>query len=391
MTKIKFIRKNSSYYIDIFTFFVLAFAGAFKFIEPFIYSIDNRNTYFMMILLVLTGLVSLLKSNGTKRLNYIIVALIISCMSLVMTDMGLAYSICVGVILSQVPLKKGLKIFLFSGLIFMFIDIFAGEVLGYNNEYFLFGQDGSIRHTLAFSQPNILPSLYLVLVAGFLIIIKKNKLLRFFLLGIIAFYIYSLTISRTFILSLIILLIVYFPIKWISKTQRFYILIPFLFIFFTIGSFLLGTIFDIQLFNDILSGRPYYYHLYISNGTIAWISGYFVNYPVNWWLDNYFLHLIYRTSFVLFLFIFVGYIYMFIKAKTYFTQNTFFRIAISFILLMIGSVTGAFLVQTYNPALIVLIAILITKKTSFKVLQYRGNDNEKKLIQINKRQFKTSI
>lgn len=391
MTKVKFIKKNGTYYIDIFTFFVLAFAGAFKFIEPFIYSIDNRNTYFMMILLVLTGLVSLLKSNGTKKLNYIIGALIISCISLVMTDMGLAYSICVGVILSQVPLKKGLKILLFSALIFMFIDIFAGEVLGYNNEYFLFGQDGSIRHTLAFNQPNILPSLYLVLVAGFLIIIKKNKLLRFFLLGIIAFYIYSLTISRTFILSLIILLIVYFPIKLISKTQRFYILIPFLFVFFTIGSFLLGTIFDIQLFNDVLSGRPYYYHLYISHGTIAWISGYFVNYPANWWLDNYFLHLIYRTSFVLFLFIFVGYIYMFIKAKTYCTQNTFFRIAISFILLMIGSVTGAFLVQTYNPTLIVLIAILITKKTSVKVLQYRGNDNEKKLNQINKRQFKTSI
>lgn len=82
---------------------------------------------------------------------------------------------------------------------------------------------------------------------------------------------------------------------------------------------------------------------------------------------------------------------MFIKAKTYCTQNTFFRIAISFILLMIGSVTGAFLVQTYNPTLIVLIAILITKKTSVKVLQYRGNDNEKKLNQINKRQFKTSI
>lgn len=391
MTKIKFIRKNSFYYIDIFTFFVLVFAGAFKFIEPFIYSIDNRNTYFVMILLVLTGLVSLLKSNGTKKLNYIIAALIISCISLVMTDMGLAYSICVGVILSQVPLKKGLKIFLFSGLIFMFVDIFAGEVLGYNNEYFLLRQDGSIRHTLAFNQPNILPSLYLVLVAGFLIIIKKNKLLRFFLLGILAFYIYSLTISRTFILALLVMLVAYFPIKRISKTKKFYILIPLTFILFTIFSFLLGTVFNIQRLNDLLSGRPYYYNLYISNGTIAWLSGFFMSYPDSWYLDNYFLYLIYRTSFIVFLFLSVGYVYIFIKAKSCYTPSTFFRISLSFVLLMIYSMTESFLALTYNPALIILIAMLITAKSSVKVLQYKGNDNEKKFIKINKRQFKTSI
>ena len=391
MTKIKFVRKNSSYYIDIFTFFVLAFAGAFKFIEPFIYSIDNRNTYFMMILLVLTGLVSLLKSNGTKKLNYIIVALIIGCITLVMTDMGLAYSICVGVILSQVPMKKGLKVFLLAGLIFMFIDIFAGEVLGFNKEFFVVNDNGEIRHTLGFDHPNSLPTWYLILVAGFLIIIKKNKLLRFFLLGIVAFYIYSLTISRTFILSLIIMLIAYFPIKRISKSKKFYILIPLIFIFFTIGSFLLGTIFNTQSFNELLSGRPLYYNLYISNGTIAWVSGLFVSYPSDWWLDNYFLYLIYRTSAILFLCLSIGYIYLFIKAKTYCTKSTFFRVSLSFTLLMVGSVTGAFLIQTYNPTLIVLISVLISNKSCIRVLYFEGENNEKKIIKINKRQFKTSI
>ena len=140
-----------------------------------------------------------------------------------------------------------------------------------------------------------------------------------------------------------------------------------------------------------MSGRPLYYNLYISNGTIAWVSGLFVSYPSDWWLDNYFLYLIYRASAILFLCLSIGYIYLFIKAKTYCTKSTFFRISLSFTLLMVGSVTGAFLIQTYNPTLIVLISVLISNKSCIRVLYFEGENNEKKIIKINKRQFKTSI
>ena len=345
---------------------ILFLAGIFKFIEPFFYFIDNRNTFFMLLLVSLTLFLVLTRSFGTRYFDLKIILLFIACILLVVGDMGIPYSICVAISLSYLPLKKGLRILLISGLVFFALP----GLLGINSEYIQYRYDGSIRYNLGFEHPNTPPTLFLILFSGFILTIDKHKIIKYILLSVLAIFIYKLTDSRTFLISLIATAIIALPLYFLNRWKHFYKLMIASYLIFTILSFLIGTVFNTEFFNQILSGRPYYFNWYITNGGISWISERFINIPENMYLDNLFLAQIYMVgvpSFVTAL----GIIYFGFKtSRLVYTNEFFYKISLSYFLLLIGSLSESFLTIYFCPAYIVLISSLFYKKElSFLVKQ----------------------
>lgn len=346
-------------HINFLSLFTLLIAGAFKFIEPFFYFIDNRNTYFMIILLVLTGFNVIFNSTSKKDFNLKVSLLIVACALLVLGDMGLPYSICIAIVISTLPFKKALSIVLVTGLLLLIVDSCANIFFGFNSEYNFVGNSGDLRLSLGFSHPNTGPTYFIILFSGFILSINRHKALKYGALLLLSLFIFRFTISRSSILAIAITAILAIPIYFLAQSKRCYMLIPCIFPAFAIVSFLLGTIFNIQLTNDILSGRPYYYSLFIDNGSIAWITGRFITYPLDWYLDNLYLSLIYRISVIDFLLCAIGIFPLFKIAKQTMNSDLFFKLSLSFVLLMITSLTGDFLTTIYSPIYILLIVSLL--------------------------------
>lgn len=360
-----FEKKDSFKTIDLFSCLVLIIGGSFKFIEPFFYFIDNRNTYFMLVLLLLTSILVFVKQCNSRTFNLRISLLIISAILLVIGEMGIPYSICLGVVVSTLPIKKALKILLFCGLFLLFFDFLCFFLFDLNSQYFMISSSGEMRVALGFNHPNSVAFIYLILLSGFIMIIDKHKIFYYGLLSALALFIFHFTKSRTFIFSIALCLVAAIPTYFFAKSKKMYLIIPSVFIIFTIISIVLGTVFNIQVLNDLLSGRPYYYNLFIENGTVAWISGRFLVYPEDWYLDNLFLTLIYMVGMPVLIISIIGAFYLFFISKKVFPAAFFIKLSISFLLLMIASISESYLTSIYNPAYVVLIVALL-KNSSFK-------------------------
>ncbi len=370
---------------DILAWFTLIIAGAFKFVEPWFSFVDNRNTYFMMVLLVLTGLTVLFKIKSDRAFTNRVILLVISVCTLIIGDMGIAYSVCVAIIISYLPFKRAMSLFLIVGLVLLLFNIFCHFVFDFKVEANTISSTGVLRHSLGFDYPNTGPILFLLLVSGFVLVINKHKILWYTLLTILTLLLYCWTISRTFLISMILLLAAFIPVALLARTKKLYLLIPTLFIVFTIFSFMLGTIFDNAFFNRLLSGRPYYFMLYIKNNSIAYISGRFYTFDSTWYLDNLFLYLLYRVGLPVYILSFGGIYYLFYKAKRIYSTSFFTKLCLSFTLLMIASISENFLALDFNPAYIVLMLAFIqskNNKTIYKFIDVLPTEKKEKLKEL---------
>jgi len=353
------IQKRRILSIDWFVFFFLIFIASFKYLEPFLYWLDNRNTYFMIIVVFLTLIYSFLRKYHSRDFLLRIFLIIISCLFLVIGDLGIALSICVGTFLSCSELKRSFKLICIVGLALLLIDILCSTIFDFNSTYNYYEEDGTYRYSLSFSHPNTAPTLFLSLISLGILFIDNHKKIWFLIYLFYFLLIFSLTKSLTFLVS-IALLIISTPFVFLfSKHKNTWFIFPLLFIVFTLFSFMLGTIFDIQFFNDLLSGRPYYFSLYIHSGKVSWISGRLNIFPDSWVLDNYFLSLIYITGVPIYIFLCITQFYFFKKIRYLCDSKTFTKICFAYLLLMFASLTGDFLRLALNPILVIFTSVFL--------------------------------
>lgn len=214
---------------------------------------------------------------------------------------------------SGISFKRYLTInFIISGVFLLLMYIINGE--GYNMAGFNFMVDRKTRMSFGFNHPNVAAlSYYLFIVNGLLLMYfsKFKKQIPLYLLLIIPlwFYIYKMTASRSFLLSIVILYGSYFYFsigKRINKENRFkvtsyiYIALPFLFSAMTLFFSYFREEFGIL--DRILSKRLTFYSWYLD--TLNPMAVFFGSDTYeDFVIDSSYLHLLFEGG----IFFFIGY------------------------------------------------------------------------------------
>lgn len=352
-----------SIYSKLIASIILIIGGGFKFLETFFSFIDNRNSYFIILLLLLS-IILLTTISNIKFRTYCLFGLLLSFFCAVIGDMGIPYSIMLAISLYIVGFNNGIKKLLISSCICSLICVIASLLFGFNSQYNGVRLDGTVRYTLGFSSANTFPSLFLNVIALIILFKKKMNIFTWVIIFITSYIIFLLTNSRASFFSLIVVFLFSFIIKHFCNYKKSYLFFLSIFPLFTFLSFALGTFWNIQSLNDSLSGRPYYYSLYIENNTIAWISGRFLYYPEDWYLDNLFLTLIYRVGVPMFVLSLIFATTGIVASKKVLDKKTFYKTMICYLLFMFFSIEEAMLTTNYNICYVIF---------AFAILKYKFN------------------
>lgn len=180
-----------------------------------------------------------------------------------------------------------------------------------------------IAQSLGFGNPNgAFTYLFGILVTGYILMnnpsLKKNLFTALVLVS--TFAIYNQTLSRTGLLCC--LLVVFFGyVGRLMPWKRIKNMLPTFFITFTLGSIFLA-VYHGQMgdtINDLLSNRPYWWHIRIQDGALSNFLGNADSFATDyaWWrdtapLDSFFLRIWFRNGLLILIMFFV-FFYMWSK------------------------------------------------------------------------------
>lgn len=333
-------------------YIILILGVSFKFIEPFLDSLDARFTIFLGCFMLLSLISFSLSRPLIRQRNNFLFFYILAIVLLILGEPGIPYCIFMAAALFSVGIKRGIKIIFFSSLFFLLFTCFVCYYFEINSEYNLINGN-TIRYSLGFSSPNT-PSIYLLTILSTYFCWKKKITVFYLFIFIVLFLGFNyFTKSRTMLYTALITLIFYFPILFLLKWKKAWIVVSCFPVLFFLITILLTMFFHNTQINNLLSGRLelFYQYLTTMNPTI-----FSKNKELSqFYLDNLFLFYIYRRTilaFVVLLFI------SFLGTKriyNYFSASFFGGFSLAFFLLMLASVYESFLDNTFNICFVILI------------------------------------
>lgn len=334
-----------------FRTFVFGFAVIFKFIDPLLSFLPGRFTFYLGVLMILSFF-SLLGARPSRKvfLSFCILYLL-SALLLILGESGISYCIFFTASIYRLGFQKCMRQSFLIGLIALFFTILICFAFDINAQYnTIYGAFLKNRYSLGFSSPNTPGTLVMLLLALYLCGYGRLDKKGIVIFSLMISTLYLFTKSRTMVFTFLIFMICYFPALLVAKKKYGWLLFALLPILFTIASYLLGFFFSSGPVNDLLSGRPALFRYYIENRLPVFSS--VENDPslVGYYLDNLFLVDIYRKTILALLFRFALAVYGFyILAK----KVPFFLykgISLSFLMLMISSMSESFLTTNFNAA-----------------------------------------
>lgn len=189
-----------------------------------------------------------------------------------------------------------------------------------------------VRNSLGFGNINSAFVYYLGIIFGLYYFLHNHKfklLLLYVPTTLMALYMYRETDCRTgfYIYLLFVVVSLIYNKKLNNYFKR---IVPYLFVFFTIFSFLLAIIYGTTMSNEVnslLSGRPYFSYYYIKNFKFISLVG--TGVVGHYVLDNYYLSLLVKSGIVGY----ITYLYVFTKSSKIISDNYAYSLVILFTLI----------------------------------------------------------
>lgn len=313
---------------------IIIIALSFRFV-PIFYSNSYLN-YLLIIILFLLTILNILKLKLPREKFFTMVTLLLLSLLIFIVyreDNLFIYYVTALAFLKDrdsIIIKKFLAI---SMMLFVLILV-AGRLSIINviegGRYI----DGEtvVRNSLGFGNINSAFIYYLGIVFGIYYFLHKHKfklLLMYIPTTLVALYLYKETDCRTgFYIYLLFVIISLIYNKKLNNC--FKIVVPYLFVIFTVFSFLLAIMYGKTIGNEVnsvLSSRPYFSYYYVKNFKFISLLG--TGVVGHYVLDNYYLSLLVKSGIVGY----ITYLYIFAKGSKMIRDNYAYSLIILFTLI----------------------------------------------------------
>ncbi len=347
----------------LFRTFVFAFAVLFKFIDPFLGFIPGRFTLYLGLLMILS-LFSLSGARPSRKASLSFAFLyLLSLVLLVLGESGIPYCVFFAASIYRLGYRKSMRRAFWIGFAALLFTCFVCFAFGINAQYnTLHGSFLENRYGLGFSSPNTPGTLVMLLLALYLCGYGRLDRRGIVLFSVTIATLYLFTKSRTMVFTFLLFALCYFPAIWLTKRKKGWLFFALLPILCTLASFLLGLCFSEGPVNHLLSGRPALFRYYIENRLPVLSSVEDDPSLAGYYLDNLFLVDIYRRTILALFFLFaLSFLGFFVLARK--VPSSLYRsIALSFLMLMIGSMSESFLATNFNASYVGLIYFLVLSR-----------------------------
>lgn len=223
-------------------------------------------------LIVVLIFLTVLFQNQIYKIREIVLVVIIfsiTVISYLLSKDNIILKVVMLIIASKdIELKKFIKFDLVIKVIFCCMIIIFSQI-GVSGNYIILRADGTIRQSLGFTHPNALAAYWLSICCDYVYLsLNRNKMIKLFSCTIITFIIGRITDSRTVIICVYLMIILFFYNTYLNlnnKTaKRFIVFLPYLlFILSILSAYLYKSSDFIKNIDHLLSKRIYYTEQYI--------------------------------------------------------------------------------------------------------------------------------
>ena len=241
---------------------IIVFMAIFKFYGDFF----DMNSFSRYIMVLSLGLSTLMIASDIRKFNIThLLVLLLACIQFVMSKnitMTYVYYLCLG--LYTCNFKNLVRWFMFFNALF-FSAYLVSNLIGIHPTEFLEG-----RNDFGFGNPNSsFICMFLIWSSYFYYVFDSRKKMDFIVLFLMAFLMYSQTITRTGLLTALVTCIAFLILKRLDvRKNKVAISIGVFPLIMFILSILIGLFASGNYYiNRILSHRPLYWHSYITHPT----------------------------------------------------------------------------------------------------------------------------
>lgn len=327
-------------------------------------NISKYVLYLCIILITILTFISLFKIKYSKKSFFLLMIFLLLSVIFMIENFSVNFLFIIYLALLFYKEKdyKTLAKYFFISLIICFIGTIILYIFGLIPDHIIYRRvDGVIkkRISLGFIHPNSVFLYYLGIVLSYYYAFSPKSKKFIFIVIVSSYILYTLTLSRTGLLCIVVFLIMHL----IKKEGKFIKkIIPHVFLLFTITTLILIALFNNYGFdslNELFSGRLYYYYYYIQKDLLFQPFG--SSLIAHYTIDNYYLVIFLYTGYIGYLiFLLINYI-SFKELK----NDLNFSIVV-FIFLLYGIFESNTIVSSVNFTLVIQFLVflkVITKQT----------------------------
>lgn len=269
--------------------------------------------------------------------------------------------------------KKFIKFDLVIKIIFCCMIIIFSQI-GVAGNYIILRADGTIRQSLGFTHPNALAAYWLSIFCDYMYLsLNRNKMIKLFSCTIITFIIARITDSRTVIICVSLMIILFFYNNYLNLNNKvaktFIIFLPYLlFILSILSAYLYKSSNFIKNIDHLLSKRIYYTEQYIQRydmklfgqeiETVSTVQSRLLNISPQI-LDNSYILILLKFGVIL---LAGGCLLLSLRLKLSYRERDKLLIIILIIFMISGLFEGWLIKINYNPFLLSLSSLIYYKR-----------------------------